>query len=125
MRIKYSDILFLSGPTLRPSTHTDASVSTKSTRPATSRRRVGLPGCSREQVSGRHAAIWPPLLRDGEHFNRGGKVIKLVRALDHFAQSEVARENDILSSEGEDQCPLGGPRANPRDRRQLRDDVVV
>jgi hypothetical protein len=52
-------------------------------------------------------------------------VIEVIGDLDGFAQREIAGEDDVLSPERDDERALRGPWADPRDRGELPNDLVV
>src|SRR5215469_12908639 len=78
-----------------------------------------------EQIAGRQAAVWPPFLRDVQHLLLRRNVIELVRGPDGLAQREVARQHDVLPAQRDEHSALHGPRADPGNRGELGDELIV
>lgn len=64
-----------------------------------------------EQLAGGQAAVGSPFLGDGEDLLLGGKVVEPIHGLDGLAESEVARQDDALSLQRDDEgaCTVQGP----------------
>src|SRR5258708_5965303 len=78
-----------------------------------------------KQVTGREAAVGPPLLRDGEDLLLGRQLVQLVGVLNRLAQRKVARQNDVLSLERDDQGTLHGPGPYPGDCGERPHELIV
>lgn len=68
---------------------------------------------SLEKICGRQAPPWAPPLRQGKNFVLSGQVVHRVDALNHLAKGKVARQDDVLPIEGDDQHAVDRPRADP------------
>src|SRR6266498_844415 len=86
---------------------------------------LGLLDGGGEQVAGGQAAEGPPFLGDGEDLLLGGEVVELVGGLDGLTQRQVARQDDIVAAQRDDEGALHGPRAYPRNRGELRHQLVI
>jgi len=52
-------------------------------------------------------------------------VVKAVRGADGLSKREIARQHDVFTVQGEDEGALHGPGADPGDRGELGDDLVI
>jgi hypothetical protein len=96
---------------------------------------LGLARCDRrcfsslesggKQVAGRQAAVGPPFLGDGEDLLWAGEVIPLIGGLNGLTERKVARQDDVFSLEREDEGALRSPGTYPRNRGELRQELVV
>src|SRR5579863_7101630 len=79
----------------------------------------------REQVADRETAIRPPALGYLEHLVLGWEVVESVGALHCPAEREIAREQHVGPVEADDQKAVCRPRADARNLRQRRFDLLV
>src|SRR6266545_684240 len=61
-----------------------------------------------EQVTGRQAAVGPPLLGDRQNLLLAGEVVQLKDSLDGLAQRQIARQDDVLALQRDEQGALQG-----------------
>src|SRR5215469_4091953 len=78
-----------------------------------------------EQVAGRQAAVGPPFAGDVEHLLLAGEVVEVVDGPDGLAQRQVTRQDDVFAAQRDEHRALDGPRAYPRDRGELGDQLVI
>ena len=78
-----------------------------------------------KQVAGRKAAVGPPFLGDDEDLLLAGEVVELTGGLDGSTERKIARQDDVLSVERNDERALHGPGTYPRNCGELCHEIVV
>ncbi len=79
----------------------------------------------REEVVDRKATIGPPALGNLQHLRLGRHVIKAIDLLDGPTDCEVTRQNHVGRGKGDDEKAMHRARADARDRRECRLDLLI